>query len=177
MRITGGELKGRVLKAFNWEGTKPSTDKTRQALFNILGPSLEYDHLSVLDCFAGTGIVSLEFLSRGAAEVVSVDRYAKCIDYMRAMKNDFELDHWQLKKADVLKYLKTTEGRFDLIFADPPYSDDRIDELVDFVLQENILSKNGIFVLEHLANRPFVRSELYKSKKYGDTMLSFYKTK
>ena len=175
MRITGGNLKGRRLKPFKWDGTKPSTDKTRQALLNILGPGLDFSELNILDCYAGTGIVSLEFLSRGADSVTSVDRYEKCIDYMRDVKKDLNLGNWQIKQSDVFKFLKGSDLSFNLIFADPPYLDDQIDEFVDFIMEDNILSKNGIFVLEHLANRSFNRMELFKSKKYGDSMLSFYK--
>jgi 16S rRNA (guanine(966)-N(2))-methyltransferase RsmD len=175
MRITGGDLKGRRLKPFKWDGTKPSTDKTRQALINILGPDFGYSELSVLDCYAGTGIVSLEFLSRGAAHVTSVDRYSKCVDYMRDVKKDLGLSNWETKKSEVFRFLKETNLTFDLVFADPPYLDDQIDEFVDFIIEGNILSKNGIFVLEHVANRSFNRNELFKSKKYGDSMLSFYK--
>ena len=91
------------------------------------------------------------------------------------MKKDLGLSNWETKKSEVFRFLKETNLTFDLVFADPPYLDDQIDEFVDFIIEGNILSKNGIFVLEHVANRSFNRNELFKSKKYGDSMLSFYK--
>jgi len=176
MRVTGGNLKGRKLKAFRWEGTKPSTDKTRQALINILGPEMDYTKLTVLDCYAGTGIVGLEFISRGVKKLTSIDRYSKCVAYMHEIKKEFTLSNWDVEKGDVIQFLKKQKGSYNLVFADPPYADDNIQDLVDLVLENNILAKNGIFVLEHISRRSFQHSGLFKSKKYGETSLSFYKT-
>lgn len=173
MRITGGSFRGRKLKQISWAGTRCSTDKVRQALFNILGPDFIYDEVNVLDCFAGSGAVSVEFISRGAKWVKSVDFNQKCCSYMESLKASFTIDNWQISCSNVQRVLNESD-KFDLIFADPPYSDADINEFIDSVLDGTVLKKSGIFVLEHSSKIQFDRKELSKSKKYGESCLSFY---
>lgn len=175
MRITGGSLRGRKLPPFTWEGTKPSTDKVRQALFNIIRPNWDSLNNSILDCYAGTGLLSLEFISRGAGFVTSIDKNRKCIKYMESNQKLLGIDNWKINKEDVVRYIVNTEETYDLVFADPPYGDSDIEEYIVLVLERsNILTKKGIFVLEHSSRRVFDHKNRYQTKIYGETALSFY---
>jgi 16S rRNA (guanine966-N2)-methyltransferase len=167
-------MKGRRLKPVSWSGTRCSTDMVRQALFNILGPDFQYDNLSILDCFAGSGVVALEFISRGAKSVQSIDCNQQCYQYMQDIKSSLSIINWEIIRSKVNSKFIERGGDFDVVFADPPYADDEIERFVDSVLSQSILKKSGIFVLEHSSRLQFDRKELYKTKKYGESCLSFY---
>ena len=133
MRITGGDLRGRNLPKFHWKGTKPTTDKVRQALFNIFGPDFDPEGKRVLDCYAGTGIVSLEFISRGFKASVSLDVNKRCCDYMSSLKELLKLQDWQIVNRKVSSYLAAENGEFDVIFADPPYDEKEIEAIEQYI--------------------------------------------
>ncbi len=175
MRITGGYLKGRVLKNMQWKGTRPSTDMTRQALCNVLSNYFDIEAVDVLDLFAGTGIVSLEFISRGAKSCISIDKSFDCFQFMQNYKRDFEIGNWDILKTDVYKYLRSNSNQFDIIFADPPYELNDLEIFVKTILESNLFKENAIFVLEHRQNKSFCIEKRFDFKKYGDSVLSFYK--
>ena len=175
MRIIGGTLKGLRLNPPNNLPVRPTTDMAKEALFNILLNKIEFEGIKVLDLFSGTGNISLEFASRGAAEVISVDRNIHCINYIKDASRQHKLTQVKTYKADVLKYLQLEAGQYDLIFADPPYDMNKIPELPKIIFEKNLLLVGGLLIVEHqslqnLSNHP----AFVEHRTYGYTSFSFF---
>jgi len=177
LRVTAGIFKGRVLKRMDWTGTKPTTDMVRQAVCNYLTNRYDFEDCVFLDLFSGSGAVSLEFISRGAKKVMSVDYYKKCNAYVKEVREEWSInpDTWEIEQAKVLSFLVGCIEKYDVVWADPPYDDMNIEKVIDFILDSKVIAENGIFVLEHKVGLSFRTDRLIETKKYGDTILSFYK--
>jgi len=176
MRIIGGTLKGLRLNPPKDLPVRPTTDLAKEALFNILQNQIEFENIKVLDLFAGTGNISLEFASREAAQVISVDRSILCINYIKDAARQHHLEQIKTYKADVFKYLELESERYDLIFADPPYDLNRIPEIPKIVFEKNLLLPGGMLIVEHqsfqnLSNHP----AFVEQRKYGHSSFSFFK--
>jgi 16S rRNA (guanine966-N2)-methyltransferase len=176
MRIIGGRLKGLRLNPPNGLPVRPTTDLAKEALFNILQNQIDIEGIRVLDLFSGTGNLSLEFASRGAAEVISVDKSIRCIHYLKDMAKQHGLPQIKTYNADVFKFLEMESETYDLIFADPPYDLSRISEIVKIVFEKKLLSVDGILIVEHqsmqnLSNHP----AFFEQRKYGHSAFSFFK--
>ncbi|WP_183571989.1 16S rRNA (guanine(966)-N(2))-methyltransferase RsmD [Mucilaginibacter sp. X5P1] len=175
MRIIGGVLKGLRLNPPKNLPVRPTTDLAKEALFNILLNKIEFEGIKVLDLFSGTGNISLEFASRGAAEVVSIDRSIQCINYLKDTARQHKLTQIKTFKADVLKYLQLETEQYDLIFADPPYDMNQIPELPKIIFEKNLLLPGGLLIVEHqslqnLSNHP----AFVEQRKYGHSSFSFF---
>lgn len=179
MRIIGGRLKGRRLASFRGLSIRPTSDKVREAVFNIL-PG-EFPFRRSLDLFAGTGAMGIEALSRGAEEVLFVDNDTASVSVIR--KN---LDAWGLEarilKKDIraaLKWLTKKGETFDLIFIDPPY----MASLMEDTLREvGGVACSGAYVVAETSKRAPVKGdfpglELVTERKYGDTLVYIYRKK
>src|SRR6478735_3160550 len=120
MRIVAGILKGRRIEAPSWEGLRPTSDKLRETLFNVLAPRIE--GARVLDGFAGTGAVGIEALSRGAAHVTFVERDPRAVALIEANLAACGIGaDYNIHRGDVLAALRSPGAAFDLILLDPPY--------------------------------------------------------
>src|SRR4051812_24271964 len=146
MRIIGGRLRGLRLNPPTNLPVRPTTDLAKEALFNILQNQIDIEGARVLDLFSGTGNLSLEFASRDAAEVISVDKSIRCIHYLKDTARKHKLDQIKTYNADVFKYLELETEPYDLIFADPPYDLSRIPEIVKIVFERKLLSPEGILI-------------------------------
>jgi len=176
MRIIGGTLRGLRLNPPKNLPVRPTTDLAKEALFNILQNQIDFENIKVLDLFAGTGNISLEFASREAAEVVVVDRSIHCINYIKDTARQHRLDQIKTYKADVFKYLELETEQYDLIFADPPYDLNRIPEISKVVFEKNLLLTGGMLIVEHqslqnLSNHPAFTEQ----RQYGHSAFSFFK--
>lgn len=171
MRITGGELKGLNLSGKLPEHVRPTTDMMREALFNKLSHTVGIEDMRVLDLFCGSGIVSLEFISRGAAEVVSVDRDIRNISSLQKLKKEKGLDQWELHKRDVYAWVKANTKTFDIVFADPPYDMPNFSQLPNVLLP--LLGEDGILIVEHRPGTQFhlVPMEL---RKHGSSAIAIF---
>ncbi len=180
MRVIAGELRGRRLRAPKGGGIRPTSDRVREAIFDILGPAWTYHE--VLDLFAGTGALGIEALSRGAREAVFVEQGREALKTLRGNLEDLGLT----SKARVLSLVAKkgltilAERRevFDLIFMDPPYGKDMVGKTLQEITQRGILSPRGVIVAEHSPHETIplpVGMELFKQKRYGDTAISFYR--
>ncbi len=174
MRIIGGIHKGRVLKVPLGLPLRPTTDFAKEALFNILANKIDFESIRVLDLFSGTGHISLEFASRGAKEVVSVDKNFKCIGYLKAAARELNLKV-NTVKYDVFTFLNNGGTNFDLIFADPPYDLEGIPDIHQKIYEKKILSPEGLLIIEHGSRTKLDHLEGFiELRKYGNVNFSFF---
>jgi len=175
MRIIGGRLKGLRLNPPKNLPVRPTTDLAKEALFNILQNKIEFDNIRVLDLFSGTGNISMEFASRGAAQVIAVDRSIQCVHYLKDTARQHNLTNIKTYKDEVFKYLQVESDQYDLIFADPPYDMNQIPEIPKIVFEKNLLLPGGVLIVEHqsmqnLSNHPAFSEQ----RKYGHSSFSFF---
>lgn len=178
MRIIGGKHGGRVLQVPKGLPVRPTTDRTKEALFNILSHQLYWEETRVLDLFCGTGNISLECLSRGAEDVLSVDKHPRCIRAVTALKKNLNIHTGKTLCMDVWKFLRQCKDSYDFIFLDPPYALPRQEELLHLIFEREILAEDGLLVLEHSSTLSFATQAGFDSlRKYGSSHLSFFKKK
>lgn len=176
MRIIGGRLRGLRLNPPKNLPVRPTTDLAKEALFNILNNQIEFEDLKVLDLFSGTGNISLEFASRGAISVTSVDRSVQCIHYLNDTARQHGLTQIKTFKADVFKYLDMETDRYDMIFADPPYDLNRIPDISKIVFEKDLLLPDGMLIVEHQSMQNLSQHPAFvEQRKYGHSSFSFFK--
>lgn len=178
MRIIAGKLKGRRLNPPADLPVRPTTDMARESLFNILNNYVDFDECAVLDLFAGTGAVSIEFLSRGAKSVTAVDINNACSDYIKTEAARLELPNLRVVRADVFDLLRRANRQFDLVFADPPYAINNLETLPDLVFSHQLLNEDGIFILEHPREYSFENHpRFWQHRNYGKVNFTFFAMK
>jgi len=176
LRIISGTHKSRRLNPPKNLPVRPTTDLAKESLFNVLHNLVDFSELNILDLFAGTGSLSFEFASRGCISVISMDQNFKCVDYIRKTANDLGFKNIKTIKADVFKSLKSNNYSFDLIFADPPYDLNWIDQIPDMIFTKGWLNKNAWLIVEHPGDVDFTRHEFFIQKRvYGRVNFSFFK--
>lgn len=181
MRIIGGKYRSRVLAEFAGEDVRPTSDRAKESLFNIL--SLQMYGARVLDLFCGSGALGLESLSRGAKEVVfndfSKDSLAIVKKNLATLKIATNGEEAKLSGADYLVCLESIRGQFDLIFIDPPYRFDYGVKALEKIAEKGLLSEKGVAVYER--DRAFEGEieglEQYDERKYGKTYITFFRRK
>ncbi len=155
MRIISGTYKGRYIPVPGSFKARPTTDFAREGLFNVLANTYDFNDLMVLDLFAGTGSIGLEFASRGAARVDMVEIDARTTKFLQRTTRQLGIENIRVIRSDVTKYISQCRTSYDLVFADPPYDLDIIPSLPDLVLNAEILVEDGWFILEHGKNNSF----------------------
>lgn len=176
MRIISGKFKGRRITAPKNLPVRPTTDMSKEALFNVLNNHFDFDELKVLDLFSGTGNISYEFGSRGAGPITSIDADFGCIKFIKQTADAFELDITAIK-ADVFKFLEKHSANYDIIFADPPYGIDQkeFEKIVVLVFQNQLLDQEGMMIIEHSKHTKLDHLENYSfQKNYGGSVFSFF---
>ena len=180
MRVIAGEAKGRRLKAPKGRELRPTGDRVKEALFNILPHDLS--GRKVLDLFAGTGNLSIEALSRGAEAAVLVDVSRDATHVIEENVRGLGLtERSRVLTASVFKsvrMLSRREEKFDLIFLDPPYDKELVGETLKAIAAEGLLAESGVVVAEHSVREKvqerYGALVLSDQRRYGDTMLSFF---
>lgn len=185
MRIITGIAKGIKLKAPQGLETRPTTDRVKESVFNILSDIVV--DARVLDLFAGTGNLGLESLSRGAKSAVFVDQSSESIGMIKENATHTKLvDHTEIYKNDVLRALDRfvqEQRSFDLLFCDPPYQKGFVQAVLEKLDKQPIMAHDGIVVMEHSRHEPIADEwehlQLRRTERYGETLISFllYKTK
>jgi 16S rRNA (guanine966-N2)-methyltransferase len=176
MRIIAGTLKGRRLDAPDWPGLRPTSDKLRETLFNVLAPRIR--DARVLDGYAGTGAVGIEALSRGAAHVTFVDRDPRAVALIEAnLRRCGVTDRYAIIRASVDSWPpEGGPGAFDLIFLDPPYGADALTAAL--AAAEPLVRDDALLVIEHAARdvAPEQAGMLARRRALtsGDSALAFY---
>ena len=175
MRIIGGRLKGKTIYPPMGYKARPTTDFAREGLFNILDNEYEFEDLKVLDLFGGTGAVSYEFASRGAARVYCVEMSRENAAFIKREAARLGLPEVTAVHANVFDFLPICREKFDIVFADPPYALDGIDGIPDKVLGAGILHPGGYFILEHGGEHSFTSHPRFvKERTYGRVHFSFF---
>ena len=176
MRIISGSHKGKRIQAPKQLSARPTTDMAKEALFNILRNQVYFDELEVLDLFAGTGNISYEFASRGTTGITAIDRDPKSAAFIARTARELNFPI-KVIKSDVLAFLKKTSGKYDIIFADPPYHIDHEDfiKLIELVFEKDLLSGDGMLIVEHSKHTDLSSGINFKeSRKYGGSKFSFF---
>lgn len=178
MRVISGKLGGRRIKISKKLPIRPTTDRAKESIFNIISNKFNLEGLKIIDLFSGSGMVGLEFISRGA-NVTFVEKNIKCIKHISSILNEFNITSTIINR-DVFKFLANCNSNFDIIFADPPYSfkDEQYQKLISLV--ENIFLNNNssLFVLEHFKKKDFSRTNSFiLNKNYGDCSFTFFQQK
>ena len=179
MRVIGGKYRSRVLSEFAGENVRPTSDRAREALFNIL--ALKLYGARVLDLFAGSGALGIESLSRGAKEVVFNDCAKDSVGIIKKNLNTLQIaingEETKVMQSDYSACLTQVRGKFDLILIDPPYRFDYGKKALELIAQKDLLSENGIAV--HERDVPFEGEieglEKYDERKYGKAYLTFFR--
>jgi 16S rRNA (guanine(966)-N(2))-methyltransferase RsmD len=180
MRVISGQAKGRRIKAPKGVAVRPTAARVKEAIFNILPHNLI--GLRVLDLFAGTGNLSIEALSRGAAEAWLVDASPSSVrvlrDNLAKMGFSQKTRVWMAPVPAVVRRLSSRGEKFDLIFLDPPYDSGQINRVVKLIAHEELLRESGILIAEHSVREavedgcdPLV---LRDQRRYGSTLVSFF---
>ena len=175
MRIIGGKYRGKTIMPPQGYKARPTTDFAKEGLFNILNNEYERDGLQVLDLFGGTGAISYEFASRGAARVYCVEMLPLHANFIKSQAARFGMDNLTVVRHNVFEFLDICREKFDIIFADPPYAIEGLAEIPDKVFAKDILHPGAYFILEHpeeynFENHPF----FVKERKYGNVHFSFF---
>jgi 16S rRNA (guanine966-N2)-methyltransferase len=148
IRIIAGSHKGKKLSAPKNLPVRPTTDFAKEALFNILRNKFDFEEMSVLDLFCGTGNISYEFASRGCPDITSVDIDAGCIHFVKETAKQLEFDTIKASNYDVFKFIKKQTRQWDFIFADPPFTHKQITEVPGLIFQYNLLKPGGWLIVE-----------------------------
>ncbi|HEX4346929.1 MAG TPA: 16S rRNA (guanine(966)-N(2))-methyltransferase RsmD [Vicinamibacterales bacterium] len=178
MRIIAGTLKGRRLDAPTWEGLRPTSDKLRETLFNVLAPRLP--DARVVDGFAGTGAIGIEALSRGAAEVAFIERDGRAVALIEAnLARCGVQTGYAMVRAPFERAVHSLAGEYDIIVLDPPYHQGNGDEVAQMVeAAAPAMTKDAVLVLEHAKRSvtPDSTVSLTRTRQIvsGDSALSFY---
>lgn len=178
MRIIAGSLKGRRLNPPTTLPVRPTTDMARESLFNILNNYVDYEDCSVMDLFAGTGAMSLEFVSRGAKDVTAIDINNQCTDFIKSSALQLGVKNLHVVRTDVFDLLKRAYKQFDIVFADPPYALEQLPQLPDLIFERDLLTEDGIFILEHPREFQFEdHPHFWQHRNYGKVNFTFFAQK
>ena len=181
MRVISGKVRGLKLDTPKNDDVRPTTDRVKESLFNIINPYVIDSN--VLDLFAGTGSLGIECLSRGALSATVVDVSKDSINIVKSnvkkarVENESTILNLDFKTA--IDRLNVQNKKFDIIFMDPPYYKNMFIDALSNIDNSDLLSEDGIIVVEHDTKDKFIdkigRLEKSKEKKYGNTTLTFYK--
>ncbi|MEI6747759.1 MAG: RsmD family RNA methyltransferase [Bacteroidales bacterium] len=176
MRIICGSHRSRRIIPPNGLPVRPTTDLAKESLFNILNNRIDFDEISVLDLFSGTGNISYEFASRGATEIMAVELNPKCAAFIEKSAEALGFKIMSIIQTNVFTFLPVIKRKFDLIFADPPFESEDISKLPDLIFTHNLLAPDGWVVIEHPRNVKFqAHPNFTEHRQYGKVNFSFFR--
>jgi 16S rRNA (guanine966-N2)-methyltransferase len=178
MRVVGGKYKGRRIALPKSTRARPTTDYAKEGLFNILQHSVPLEGIRVLDLFSGTGSIALEFLSRDAHEVISVEQDRELFTHLQSASRALQATNWHHVKGDAFTFVKGHRGLYDIIFADPPFNLEGTELLPTLVRDAGILAPDGLLIIEHPKNVTMAADLWFdRERTYGSVHFSFFKPK
>lgn len=176
MRIISGKFGGRrISPPHNMPHTRPTTDIAKEGLFNMLQNRVQMEGAKTLDLFGGTGCISYELASRGATDLTIVEKDSIMLGFIKQNIEMLKIENVQLLQMDVFQYLSTCKNQYDIIFAGPPYALNTIDQLPKIIVEQQLISPEGFFILEHTPRNNYKSYPGYSfERNYGTTIFSFF---
>ena len=176
MRIISGKFGGRrISPPHNMPHTRPTTDIAKEGLFNMLQNRVQMEGAKTLDLFGGTGCISYELASRGASDLTIVEKDSIMLGFIKQNIEMLKIENVQLLQMDVFQYLSTCKNQYDIIFAGPPYALNTIDQLPKIIVEQQLISPEGYFILEHTPRNNYKSYPGYSfERNYGTTIFSFF---
>lgn len=177
MRIISGIYKRRRFDVPRNFKARPTTDFAKENLFNVLVNNyIDFDGITALDLFAGTGSISIELVSRGCERVVSVEKDRDHFVFICKVMKELGTDKCFPIRGDVFKFIQSGSSKYDFIFADPPYELKGIETIPDLIFKKDLLNEDGILVLEHGKQNHFEDHPRFIDQRvYGSVNFSFFK--
>ena len=177
MRIITGKYKGRHFDIPRTFKARPTTDFAKENIFNVLVGYIDFEEATALDLFSGTGSITLELLSRGCSQVVSVeldrDHHRFIQQCVQTLGADLDV---QCIRGDVFRFIKGCHRQFNFIFADPPYALKELPQIPDLVFEHQLLTPEGIFVCEHGKDHDFsAHPHFVEHREYGSVNFSLFR--
>jgi len=174
MRIISGKYKGRILAQNKKLKARPTTDKAKEALFNILNFRIDFEGVKALDLFSGTGNISFELASRGVAEITSVELRTDHVRHIQKLNTELGTDV-KIIRDDVFRFIKKTSEKFDFVFADPPFDLVNFEAVFPAIHEAEIMNEGGLLIIEHgprinLSKEP----NFTETRNYGKVNFSFF---
>lgn len=176
MRIISGDLGGRRINPpAKMPYTRPTTDIAKEGLFNILQNRISFDGIKTLDLFGGTGSISYELASRGAADLTVIEKDSAMYNFVKKNVETLKIENCKVLMMDVFQYMNSCNEQFDFIFAGPPYALNTIDDIPKIVAEKKMLAPKGYFVLEHTPRNNYEKYDLFAfQRNYGTTVFSVF---
>ena len=180
MRIITGKYKGRHFDIPRKFKARPTTDFAKENIFNVLTGYMDLEGTAALDLFSGTGSITLELLSRGCGQVVSIemdrDHHRFICDCLKKLLPEQNSPAVLPLRADAFRFIKSCKQQFDLIFADPPYALKELPTIPDLVFEKGLLKEEGIFVFEHGKDHDFSQHPHFvEHRSYGSVNFSIFR--
>ena len=176
MRIIRGKYGKRRFDVPHNITARPTTDFAKENIFNVIENIEDIEGKNVLDLFAGTGAISLEFLSRGAASVTSVEMAATQANFIRSVKEKLGDNALRVIRGDVFKFISTAKRPYDIVFADPPYDHPRFEEIPELILNSPITAEGTLIIVEHNAKHDFSQLPGFEQHRaYGSVNFSIFR--
>jgi len=155
--------------------TRPTTDVAKEGLFNILESNISIEGIKTLDLFGGTGSITYELASRGAADLTIIEKDPKMYQFIKSKIAELQIANCRVEKLDVFRFLESCTEKYDLIFAGPPYALTTIAELPEIIYSHKLLNTDGWFILEHTPINNFENEPMFKTmRNYGTTVFSIF---
>ena len=178
MRIITGKYKGRHFDIPRTFKARPTTDFAKENIFNVLNAYVDFEDATALDLFSGTGSISLELLSRGCSQVVSIEQdrdhhrfICECLKKLDARQTTPVLP----LRADAFRFIKGCRQQFDFIFADPPYALKELPQIPDLIFEHQLLKEGGVFVFEHGKDHQFTQHPHFvEHRSYGSVNFTLF---
>lgn len=167
MRIIGGKYRGKKLNEFELSSTRPTLDRVKESIFNLI--QFDVKDSVVLDLFSGTGALGIEAISRGAKKVYLIDNNANAIKLIKDNLDGIDGDY-VVEKTDALEFLKNSKIKFDIVLLDPPFKTEWGIKTIEYIISNNLLNDDGIIIFETAYELSFDLNFLgytTKEKKYG----------
>jgi 16S rRNA (guanine(966)-N(2))-methyltransferase RsmD len=176
MRIVSGTLRGRRFSPPDSFSARPTTDFAKENLFNVLNNMIDFEDIKVLDLFSGTGSISYEFASRGCCNITSIELNYKHQQFIAKTLRELKIDKAvRSLKGDSFKFVGATKEKYDVIFADPPFDLQEADTLPDIIIERELLTPDGFFVLEHSGKDRYNEHRYFlQTRNYGKVNFTFF---
>lgn len=176
MRIIRGKYGRRRFEPPSNIKARPTTDFARENIFNVIENLIDIEGITALDLFSGTGAISFELLSRGAASVTAVEKALPQANFILKTATTLQDEDLHLIRGDALKYIVNSKTKFDFIFADPPYDMENFDDVPKLILNSKMLKPGTLFVMEHSKNHDFSNLPFFiQHRVYGSVNFSLFK--